>query len=227
MFDPPAGFIDLLADATRTPNDGELFTLEVNHVGSLSARKPMPRSAAALAMATTSTVPVAQQTLHFTTFVVEHVDADDYEQLCLQMAHGDIVEDAVRRIGRAIATWGTARPYSAVSTLCLFTGSSWRSLRRQITLAGIADPMTLPSLHALLDITEEVVVDGIFRSENAEDKAPSKGELAVRAFYDRIYAPEPADPLDADLAVAAAVPAGFETPEDVEAGFDAFLSGSR
>jgi hypothetical protein len=252
MFDPPPGFEDLLADAAAVEITGEMVDIEIPHVGVVEARRPMPRAAAALSMATNTKLLPRDQIKHpadislaerdiadkarlhavqmryFTQFVIDHIGLQEYERVCEAMIAGDVVEDAIKRVSRVIATWGTARPYTAVSTLALFTGNNWRGVRQKLTYSGIRDPMKLTSLHALLDITEDIVVDSLYQSGQEREGPPSKGEMAVKHFYDLIYAPDPTDPLDVlDEALPMRVPAGFEDPNDVENDFDAFMSGSR
>jgi hypothetical protein len=187
----------------------------------------MPRAAAALAMTANKKLDSAAQLNHFTRFITDHLDEGEYERLLATMMEGDLPHDAVHRAARAVATWGTARPYPAVITLSLFTGHNWRNIRAKLVDAGIANPMTLPSLHSVLDITEDIVVDSLFRSGDKREGPPSEGERKVRQFYDAIYAPEAPDTDDVDSEEFSRVPAGFEDPADVEADFDAFMRAPK
>ena len=114
-----------------------------------------------------------------------HTRDGQYARLMYGMVNDDLPPDAVRRVARAIATYGTARPYTAVVELSGVTGHHWSRLRAKIIGFGIADPMTLPTLHALLDVTEAMVVEVLSHDKNAKRK--------VDEFYDAVYAPERAD----------------------------------
>lgn len=77
----------------------------------------------------------------------------------------------------------------------------WRSIRAKLMLAGMADPLRqLPDIHALLDITENVIMEG---------KANEGGDALERWLF-QTYKPE-----------VGQKPQGFEE-EDQLAAFDAF-----
>jgi hypothetical protein len=105
---------------------------------------------------------------------------------------------------------GHLAPYVAVITLSVLTAHHWRAIRARIINAGIADPLSLTSLHALCDVTETAIL------ENADSEATTK-------FYDKLYAPE----IGKDLNDAGykPKPSGFDDDE-VEASFDAFLQAT-
>jgi hypothetical protein len=250
MYEPPPGYLDLIADAERVPLGGEMTDIEIPHVGVVSARRPRPRAAAALAMTVNTKLLAGDRIRHpvgtplpereaadkakllavqmawFSRFVTDHIGAEEYGRIAEAMIEESVTDDAVKRVAHAIACWGTARPYIAVTTLSLFTAHNWRDIRHRLAFGGIADPMKLPSLHVLLDITEEIVVDRLARSGVEREGPPSPGEMAVRKFYDAIYAPDPDDPLDVAESGGPRVPPGFDDPSEVEADFDAFLRGS-
>jgi hypothetical protein len=227
VYDPPAGFIDLLADAEDYPITGETQDLDVPRVGVVKARKPMPRAAAALAMTAYDRLPAEKQLEHFTRFVTDHIGHDEYERLLGGMLAGELPSDAIQRTARAVATWGTARPYTAVVTLSLHTGYNWRTIRHKLVTAGIAEPMALGSLHKVLDVAETIVVEGLYRSAEKPAGPPSKGELKVQRFFDLIYAPEKPDAVEMNGEEYRPIPVGFEDPAAVEASFDAFLSAAH
>lgn len=114
---------------------------------------------------------------------------------------------------------GHRPPYAAVITLSVLTAHHWRALRLKLLLAGVADPMALPSLHALLDTTESAVL------ESMHGDNPRDGEMKRSMFLDRLYAPSPVvDALNGEGYVAQ--PEGF-AEEEVEASFDAFAQAAR
>lgn len=223
MYSPPPGFDDLLADAADWPVTGEICDLDVKGIGIVAARRPQPRAAAALAMTSNEKINAAEKLDHFTRFVMDHLGEGEFERIMAGMVSGELPPRTIQRVGRTMATWGTARPHAAVVTLSLYTGHNWRTIRRKLTLAGISNPMTLPSLHALLDVTEDIVVEALYASGQENEGPPSEGERKVRRFYDAIYAPDLQDIDDLDEEEPHRVPAGFENPDDVEADFDALL----
>jgi hypothetical protein len=227
MFSPPPGYDDLVADAKNWPITGQIEDIEVPRIGAVKARQPMPRSAAALSMTSNKKLNSEQQRDHLSMFLTDQLGEGEYERLLTGMIQGELPADTIQRVSRTIATWGTARPYTAVVTLSLFTGHHWRNIRCRLADAGIPNPLALPSLHSILDITEDIVVDSLYRSGQKDDGPPSPGELKVRQFYDAIYAPEPKDDDDDTATADRAVPAGFENPEDVESDFDAFLRATH
>lgn len=223
MFDPPPGFDDLLSDAADWPITGKFQERTVPRVGVVIARKCKPRAAAALAMSANRHLTPTQRLNYLTCFIIDHLGEGEYERLLLGTMTNELVGDAMQRTARAVATWGTARPYTAVITLSVFAGHNWRTLRESLATAGISNPMGLPSLHAVLDITEKIVVDSLFQSGERDDGPPSEGEKKVRRFYDSIYAPDLTDVVEMNGEEYMPTPAGFENPETVEADFDAFM----
>lgn len=102
----------------------------------------------------------------------------------------------------------------------MVTAFHWRNLRQRLTSAGILDPMRLTSLHALLDFTETLALEGAGNTGDAK-----KDEQARRAFLHKLYAPEPGTAaLNGDGYHPR--PAGFDD-EDIEASFDAFAAAAR
>lgn len=102
-------------------------------------------------------------------------------------------------------------------------GHHWRSIRTRFLNDGIADPMALTSIHALLDKVESVVTEAVAHS--AENK-PGAAKAAVETFTRELYTVPPelaklngGTGLDPDE-----IPEGFETPAAVEKGFDAFAA---
>jgi hypothetical protein len=66
-------------------------------------------------------------------------------------------------------------------------------------MAGITDPLAMPSLHHLLDVTEMVIVESMGSSNE------------IQRFYYRTYKPDPAEIQVASFSV-----------EEQSASFDAF-----
>lgn len=185
MFDPPAGFADLIADADDAPH-GSFADLDVPDIGVLHARHPKPRSAAALAMSANRRIPAMLRQGYVSLFVIEHLEPGRFDELLADMLTGQLPEDAVTTISRRIATWGTARPYSAVVTLTSWTGFHWRTIRSHLVDKGIAAPLSaLPNLHALLDVTENLVLQA------ASDGKPADAQRKRREIIDALYRPEP------------------------------------
>ena len=61
-------------------------------------------------------------------------------------------------------------------------------MRSKLLLAGIGDPMNLPSMHSLLDLTESALEESM--SATAD---PAEGRQKVSEFRDQLYAP-PVEP---------------------------------
>lgn len=212
MVDPPPGYVDLLADAAHAPHPGDPALLEVPDVGEVLARRARPASIAALAMAANPDLTMQERQGHLAGFVAEHLAAGEYERLTVEMIDGDLPDDTFFLVGRAIATQGTARPYVAVISLALQTAVVWREIRRRIHAGGIVDPMGLPSMHAVLDVTERALLESMGGDEGKRAK-----------FYEALYAP---DGSALNGAGYSGPPPGF-SPEEVEATFDAFTALMR
>lgn len=100
----------MLSDAERVPPGGKAVPLDVPDVGEVLARKPMPGSAAALAMAANAKIDAAARQSYLVLFVKNHIGDTEYERLLLGMMEGELPTDTVEKVARAVATWGTARP---------------------------------------------------------------------------------------------------------------------
>ena len=123
---------------------------------------------------------------------------------------------------------GHSAPYTAVITLCVMAGHHWRSVRTRFLNDGIADPMALTSLHVMLDKVESVVLEAVVSGAGHEKGA---AKAAHDKFLTDLYAtPAQLVKLNGKTTLVVAPPEGFETPEAVEQGFDAFakmLGGGR
>mgnify|MGYP001213544850 CR=1 FL=1 len=216
MYPPPPGYVDLLSDAEAYPAvTGDTAPLEVDGVGTLMACKPDPASVASLAVSGSPDYPPGDRTDHLVRFVARHLDGDELERLYLDMMLSKAPATGMESVARALSTWGTARPYVAVVTLAVMTGHHWRTLRSKLLSAGVANPMTLPSMHVLLDFTESIISEALASGEDA------KTELDT--FNRKLYGPTPEA---LRLNGPDYVPPGF-SDEDVEASFDAFARAAR
>lgn len=122
---------------------------------------------------------------HLHTFVGDHMapETGGIPELMRGMVEGRYPDDMLGQVSRAIATMGTARSYTAVVSLANLAGHHWRALRNKLMCSGIADPMALPTMHAVLDVIETMAV------EATVDGTP-KGKRKLEEFYDAIYRPE-------------------------------------
>jgi len=96
------------------------------------------------------------------------------------------------------------------------TAWHWRSLRAKLLKSGIGDPMGLPSMHALFDLTEEALCESI--AANAD--SVREGQMAVDEFIESMYA-EPVEPEKA-AAGYRPTPSWFDG-ESSEDDFDAMI----
>ena len=176
----PPGFTDLAGDAADAPPLGEPVPLDVDGVGTVLARKPRPRSLAALSHAYDEHAEPAERSCWLNRFLTDHTDQLDYERVIAAMATGELPADSVDRILRGIVRWGTGRPFRAVLSLAVTAGASWRTIRVQIP----SDPMLMSSMHRVLDEVERIVVE----SQATGD--PEKDRAAREAYTRRLYAAE-------------------------------------
>jgi hypothetical protein len=214
MFGPPRGYDDLLGDAECAPPLGEPVDLNVVGVGVLQARRPAPRSTAVLAAITRPHISTAARLGLMQRFVNDHLSDEQVDDLLEKMMSGDLPDDAMGRVSRALCRWGTARPYTAVCHLAGVTGQHWRLIRQHLLVNGVTDPMWLPSMHALLDVTEQLVI------ESMQGRTPAQTEAKRDTFYNQLYRP---DRLDAEFNGEdyQPIPDGFGEGEE-DAAFDAF-----
>lgn len=205
-------------------------------VGVVSARRPRPASAALLAL---SVKPVdnrkpgltdeqwkaeqaAVQQGYLVRFLDDHLAAGEYERLNLAMLDpdSDLPVDTIGRVARAVARWGTGRTFAAVLTLSLSAAMVWRDLRTRMRGYGIADPMLLPSMHALLDEVEKMWRESSVTGNEAKDRA------ALRDLNKMLYW---TGRTEEEIAAAEAAadddtpPAWFGSTDDVEDTFDGLV----
>jgi hypothetical protein len=120
MYDPPPGYEDCEADADAhpTPPGWPYRELEVDGVGTLHARRPLPNAIPALAGAARSKISPESRIDHLDIFVQNHLADGEFEQLLASMMDPDqdMPPDTMLRVSRAIATAGSARPTRRSST---------------------------------------------------------------------------------------------------------------
>jgi hypothetical protein len=115
VYDPPPGYADLEGDSATADSSDRFDDLEVDGVGTVRARRPMPNAIHALAMAANSGIEAQARVDYLVLFVRNHVAAGELERIYHGMITGDAPADSVERIARTVATWGTARPTSPSS----------------------------------------------------------------------------------------------------------------
>jgi hypothetical protein len=121
MYDPPAGYDDCQSDAddSPTPPGHPYHEIEVEGVGIIHARKPLPNAIPALAGAANAKISGMARIDHLDIFVQNHLAEGEFEKLLARMMDPeaeDIPPDAMLRVSRAIATAGSARPTRPSST---------------------------------------------------------------------------------------------------------------
>jgi hypothetical protein len=214
VFSPPPGYEDMLGDAATAEFSEQFDYIKVPEVGSLKARRPLPNAIATLAMAANSGLTNAERTDYLILFISDHLAEGEMERVYVEMMVGEASSDSVEKIARALATWGTARPYIAVVTLAVMTAHHWRTIRLKMVQSGVRDPMRLPTMHILLDATETAVLEAM--------STGSDGEMKRTMFLHKLYSPlsDPSAPAEI------AAPPGFDD-DDTEDAFDAFAAAAR
>lgn len=207
----------MLADAEESIYSSAWVKHDVPQIGTITARRPLPDGAALLAMAANPKEGHSKQVEHMLRFVSHHVSPEDIEQVYFRMMMDELPADSVERLARSVATWGTARPYTAVVSLAVMCAYHWRTIRQKLLMAGVLDPMNLPSMHALLDVAEAMAVDA---ASNDDDP-----RTAVNGVYRRLYSVTP-DLVALNGEDYRPAPPGFD-PDEVEDAFDAFARAAR
>lgn len=186
MWEPPPGIPDMLGDAELVaPWTGDYAALKVPDVGAILARRPRPDAVPHLAMSVNPDTDSVTQQHYATLFVVNHMEPADHERIVTTMLDNELPENTIGLIARALATWGTARPYVAVMTLAYAAGTHWRVLRTKMRGDGISNPMvTLPSMHDLLDEAETLWLESTHTGDATKDKH-ERDQL-----FDKLYAPD-------------------------------------
>jgi hypothetical protein len=101
---------------------------------------------------------------------------------------------------------------------------NWRTIRQRYADKGIADPMSLPSMHHVLDTAENLALE----SATAGAKTKMEAERGVSSVYTRLYRPDLTEEISAINGSDEELlrpPPGFEDDE-VEASFDAFVASA-
>lgn len=107
---PPPSFEDMLGDAEGVELVGPYHRIEVDEVGEVQARKPMPNAIPNLAQSARADVPDSTRTEHLNRFVRNHLNVGEADRLLAAMMTGELPADTFSRVATAIAVWGTARP---------------------------------------------------------------------------------------------------------------------
>lgn len=114
MYDPTPGFDDMTDDAERFaemhPRTDRFRPLDVEGVGVVQARKPLPGSVPALAMSANSKIKLDSKIEYLTLFVQNHLAPGEFERLLVGTMEDTLPANTVQLVARAIGTWGTARP---------------------------------------------------------------------------------------------------------------------
>ncbi|UXE04412.1 hypothetical protein SEA_FUNSIZED_41 [Mycobacterium phage Funsized] len=114
MYDPPPGTEDCESDGEDhpTPPGHPYRPIEVEGVGLIHARKPLPNAIPALAGAANGKVSAERRIDHLDIFVQNHLADGEFEMILARMMDpdNDMPPDTMLRVSRAIATQGTARP---------------------------------------------------------------------------------------------------------------------
>lgn len=120
MYDPPPGYDDCESDGedAPTPPGHPYYAIDVEGVGIVHARKPLPNAIPNLAGAANAKVSGMARLDYLTIFVRTHLAEGEHESLLARMMDpdNDLPPDTVLRVSRAIATAGTARPTQPSST---------------------------------------------------------------------------------------------------------------
>lgn len=120
MYDPPPSYIDCesAAEDSPTPPGHPYHELEIDGVGIIHARKPLPNAIPALAGAANAKVKATTRIDHLDIFVQNHLAPGEFEMLLARMMDPDedMPADSMLRVSRAIATAGSARPTRPSST---------------------------------------------------------------------------------------------------------------
>lgn len=224
MYAPPPGYLDCEADAAAAPDPtGPFRPIAVPGVGVFHARVPMPAAIHSLAMAVNPKTTDRERVDNLNHFIRQHLQPGEFDSLLVRMLTDDrLPEDAMLRVSRAIATAGTARPYTAVINLALLAAHNWRVLRSKLRGERVGDPMRMPSMHAVLDAAEDLAVE----SATAGAKTSTEARQKVSDLHDRLYAPELAAAQTVNGEDYLPIPEGFDA-ESMEASFDAFLKTAR
>lgn len=96
---------------------------------------------------------------------VAGVDPDDVVD-ALWESDGD---PALLEFAAGVLRVGTARPWRSTVGLCVSTVRQWSTVRGRLIEKGIPDPLRmLPSLTALLDVVEVMVLDSFEKQEDRD-----------------------------------------------------------
>lgn len=125
----------------------------------------LPPTAAAKVAALASKQP--QDHLPACASVLEAAGLDlDQVVTFISEAHTDL--DILDLVGEVLSV-GTARPWRSTVGLCVTTTTQWSTIRGRLIDKGIPDPLrSLPSLTALLDVVEVMILDSMDKEEDRD-----------------------------------------------------------
>ena len=96
------------------------------------------------------------------------VDADTIIDVAFNTV-GDETNAGIIDLIAAILETGTARPWRSTVGLCRTVTTQWSTIRGRLIEKGIADPLSaIPSLTALLDVVEVMILDGMEKEEERD-----------------------------------------------------------
>lgn len=121
------------------------------------------------------------------------------------MTSGDPLEvEHVAELIELIVQEHSARPFHVCVTLSATAVQQWPQVRGRLVLAGVADPLReLPSLWALLDAVESLILEGMQKEEDQ------------KKYYSRVYTP----PIGT-LSRSSAPPPGWAAEDEMAAFVD-------
>lgn len=92
----------------------------------------------------------------------------DVEEIVEHVADADDDLDVLDLVA-AVLVVGTARPWRSTVGLCRSTVTQWSTIRGRLIDKGIPDPLrTIPSLTALLDVVEVMILDSMDKKDERE-----------------------------------------------------------
>lgn len=135
---------------------------------------------------------------------LEHVLLPDSLDQAMSMAMDpdDLFDTAqLAQLIEEVQAAHSARPFFTDVNLAATAVAQWPQVRGRLVMAGVADPLRqLPTVYALLDATEAMILDGMGKEEERE------------AYWRRMYTP-PAGSLSSQKRT----PRGFSREEELAA----------
>lgn len=156
--------------------------------------RDLPPSAAALVARLAAKQPDTRMAATVDLVAAAGIDVDEVIDAAFD-SDGDLdILDLVADVLRL----GTSRPWRTTVALCRSTVTNWSSVRGRLIEKGIPDPLrALPSLTALMDVVETMILDGakddkerekilrdLYRTDTRSDGAPIGWEDSAEGFDD-------------------------------------------